>query len=215
MRRLFLWVCLLALAVLFAACQRDSTLMYQYTAMGQSKDGGIVTDEGLVFHIEEQTCPGQIDTMQRVHFTCDVLRKREDKSYDIRLTALAATLAKAPLLQSKIGENPDLGEDPIDLTKAWFSGEYLNLQFRIPSDGRQTVHRVNLVWNDTAPADTVRLRFYHDDQLEEPLKDTTAWLQGIVSFETKPFQPDPGRGSYVRLEWHTPEPKSTIGVIKN
>lgn len=213
MRTLRLILLFLLLPAVFA-CQRDYTLVYQHTAFGVVQDGSIVTDDGLVFHVDEQTCPGQIDTMNRVCFTCDVLRKREDKSFDIRLTALSAPLTKAPLLQSETGPDPALGEDPIDLTKAWFSGGYLNMQFRIPSDGRETVHRLNLLWNNTASKDTVRLRFYHDDQLEEPLKDTTSWLQGYVCFETAPFSPDHGKVLPVRLEWHTPSPTVTLGILK-
>ncbi len=211
MRRL--WTVLLLLAV--CACRQDNTLLYQVTALGQSQEGHIVTDEGLVFHIGEQTCPGQIDTMKRVYFTCDVLRQRADRSYDIRLTALQAPLTKAPLLQSETPSDTVLGEDPIDLSRAWFSGAYLNLQFRIPSDGRQTVHRLNLLWNDTAARDSIRLRFFHDDQLAEPLKDTTEWLQGLVCFDTAPFLPAPGTALPVRLEWHTGRPVSTIGYLKN
>lgn len=256
MRRLF-WV---ISALLLAACQRDDTLLYQMTALGMVQDGTIVTDEGLSFYIQEQTCEGRIDTMSRVYFTCDVLTQRPAKNaYDIRLTALKAPLTKAPLLQSELeaaaaeaglatfskapyhdafvagfgmaiqaGSLPPvkssgaadalklpLEDDPIDLTRAWFSGGYLNMIFRIPSDGRETVHRLNLVWNDTAPRDTIRLRFFHDDQRPEPLKDTTSWLQGIVCFQTAPFDPALGSALPVRLQWNPATPVATTGYLKN
>lgn len=198
--------CLL-LVVLLAACAREEYLVRGQQAAGDVSGADIVTDEGIRFRVLEQTCEGKLDTMSRVFITCDILRKNAGNSYDIRLTRLRQPLVKDARRVSSLEEGEVLSVDPVGIDNAWLGGGYLNMHFSVAMDPEHpTVHKINLLWDDTAPADTIRLTLCHDDQLPPAAADAVLTKgQGSACFPLSSFTPPGGEKLPVTLSWNDGE----------
>lgn len=129
--------------------ERDSTLVYGYTAIGNMKDGVFVSDYNQKFHILIKDCEGSLDTCNRVVVFCDILSQldQEGQEYNIRLRGFTSPLVSDPVPASKAGE---VGPDPIDMTQGWFSANYLNMYIRYTYDPKKkTEQKIALVYDDT------------------------------------------------------------------
>ena len=155
MKKIIRTFIILAAAASIAAvsCQKDDTLRYNNVTMGNVVDGSFISDQGNVFNVVEQTCPGRLDTMKRAILACDVLRETEGATgtYDVRLTKVTSVLDKEPVLLSGITDEDAKVTDPIHIEHIWHSGGYMNLQviIPIPYDTRNP-HMINLVLDDSA-----------------------------------------------------------------
>lgn len=108
------------------------------------------SDDGVVFNVVELACDRNYEKLTRVLIECDVLDTGNNdmestKSCDIKLTSYHEIEIK-PMV--KLAEPGDvvLGNDPAEIEYVWFSGKYLNIQYRytLVADSK-TKHDVNLV----------------------------------------------------------------------
>lgn len=159
-----IFILLLAASIGFVACQKDNTLHYGDITMGNVIDGKFISDQGITFNIQEQTCSGILDTLKRAIVTCDILSKTGQNEYNIRLNAFSNVLTKAPVDSLSVNDSTILVEDPIGVGKMWYAGGYLNMQIAIPFKPSSGIaHMVNLVLNnDQSSNDTYRFTLKHN-----------------------------------------------------
>ncbi|WP_176554874.1 NigD-like C-terminal domain-containing protein [Butyricimonas sp. Marseille-P3923] len=132
-------------------------------------------------------------------------------NYYIRLYRITDVLTKDPVKLSFIKENEEvrqdsIGNDPINVSEAWFGGKYLNVEFRIPvKSGSSTKHFINLVEDDVvAHNDTVYVTLRHNAYGEAPKDGDRAnhvWSRGMVSFDLTSIVPEGKQSVPVKLLW--------------
>ncbi len=158
-KMIFALVGLATLLVSANSCKKDTTIRYSNETMGNVVNGIYTTDQGNIFNIVEQGCPGKIDTMKRVYTVSDVIRKTaegEENEYDIRLHYIIEPLDKPMVIKSEATEEEleEIGDDPIDLVRGWFSGGYINIIFQTEFKKDSKVkHFINLVVDDSKTED--------------------------------------------------------------
>ena len=194
-----------------ASCQKDNTIKYDNTTMGNIVDGRFVSDQGNIFNVVEQSCQGQLDTMHRAIILCDILNKTAggaDNEYDIRLNGIGYVLTKEIVPSSTIEETDTLKvtEDPIRLEQAWISGGYLNLYVMFPvKTGSTTAHLINLVDVEDDKAEEYAFSLRHNAFGETLGEDNAALYQmggGYVSFPLSTYiQQDSAKVS-ITYKWH-------------
>lgn len=138
-----------AIAVSFAtSCSKDSTIQYDNATMGNITDGRFISDQGNIFNVVDQQCPGQLDTMNRAFIICDVLSRTANgasNEYDVRVNYIVSVLTKEIVPLSEINEDMET-EDPLRVEYSWVSGGYMNLFIIFPVKlGSNTAHLINLV----------------------------------------------------------------------
>jgi hypothetical protein len=116
--------------------------------MGNIVEGRFVSDQGNIFNVAEQTCVGDLPTMERAFVVCDVLHRTEggkDNEYDVRVNQIASVLTKDVVALNKTTADM-LIQDPVHIEYAWVSGGYVNLYILVPMKaGSTTKHLINLV----------------------------------------------------------------------
>lgn len=143
-----IFIAALAAATLIASCQKDDTLQYNNSTMGNIVDGRFISDQGNIFNIVDQTCAGELPSMERAFVVCDVLNRTEggkDNEYDVRMNYIESVLAKDVVFHENTTEEM-LVQDPVHIEYAWVSGGYVNLYIIFPiKSGSTTKHLINLV----------------------------------------------------------------------
>lgn len=144
---LFFMIAIMAISF-NTSCQKDSTIMYNNTTMGNIVDGRFISDQGNTFNVVEQTCVGRLDTLKRAFILCDVLNRTEggsDNEYDVRVNQIASVLTKEVVYSTDATEEMNV-KDPIHVEYAWISGGYINLYIMFPiKEGSTGKHLINLV----------------------------------------------------------------------
>ena len=162
---------IIAATLLSVSCLKNETILYREVTMAQvTGPAKLVTDIGLTYNITEN--PNKIDLtdLSRVIISCNVLKKTGEREYNIELLDLAAPLNKDAVLTSTLTKPDDgLGSDPVRLSAVWVSGGYLNMAIGLLILDEEKEHKVNLEFDDTAPADTLRLTLRHDDGMPDEL----------------------------------------------
>lgn len=103
--------------------------------------------------------------------------------YNVRLLQLQSILTK-DIITLTDDNATEIGNDRINATKLWISGDYLNIEYQFfHSDNEEKKHLLNLVINETSEASApeeeyIKLEFRHNAYNDEQRK--TGW--GIVSF---------------------------------
>jgi len=196
----------LAACAVLSACSKDSVIYYGDVAMGHVVAGSVVTDTGLTYDVVEQTCEGDLSRMDRVMTVCDILRKTAENRFDVRLTRLIQPLVKDPVAPGQIPDE-ELGDDPIQINTAWFSGGYINLGLGlyVLSDS-ETRHVLNLEAGLNETSDTLCLRLHHNAHGEyygAPGIDTNqlVYAGSYVCFPTKGLLPEGMDSIPVKLIW--------------
>lgn len=125
----------LALSALVAgftlSCSKDDTILYGDLSMVNIQNGVITSDEGMTFSVAERLCDDRYESASRVFFYSDILSKRDDGVFSIRLREYYPVLTKNILPREK-AESATIGDDPISLITAWTSGDYLNMRLLVP-----------------------------------------------------------------------------------
>ncbi|KIO44247.1 MULTISPECIES: NigD1/NigD2 family lipoprotein [Sanguibacteroides] len=131
--------------------------------------------------------------------------------YYIRLYDIDDVLCKVPVKESFIKENEavrndSIGNDPINITEAWFGGKYLNVEFKIPvKKGSSEKHFINLVQDDMGlHNDSVYITLRHNAYGEKPdaqNTDSYVWSYGRVSFDLTSIVPEGYNKVPVKLIW--------------
>ncbi len=137
------------MGLLAASCAKeDNTLRYSNPTMGNIVDGVFTSDQGNIFNVVEQTCPGKLDTMKRAFIICDVLGSTAEKEneYDVRVNYIANVLTKEAVAKADIENIETYMNDPIVLSNLWISGGYINMYLMVPvkRTGGKT-HEINLI----------------------------------------------------------------------
>jgi hypothetical protein len=219
----------------FAACDDDDE--YYYVGGGSSWisygnlekiDNGtrskfaIRRDDGSRLIVSEGVAINSSEAEEglRVFANYSILGSERDETglegnmnYYIRLYRATEVLTKDPVKLSFIKENEEvrqdsIGDDPINVSEAWFGGKYLNVEFRIPvKSGSSTKHFINLVEDDVVVHhDTVYVTLRHNAYGEAPKEGdrgtgSHVWSRGRVSFDLTSIVPEGQKSVPVKLIW--------------
>lgn len=133
----------------FTSCQKDDTILYYSTSIGNIIDGKFISDQGNILNLTNVSVEKEFEGIKRAMINCDMVQQADDnvKEYDVRLLNWTSVLVKDSITpdQAVAGENSV--QDPVIIKDAWCSGGYLNLkiQFYKPY-GSTKSHLVNLVY---------------------------------------------------------------------
>lgn len=173
-----------------ASCTKDDTIRYNNATMGNVVNGKFTSDQGNLFNVVDQTCPGKLDTMKRAFVICDILKNTEgtENQYDVRLNYLAPVLTKNAILSSSITEGNELANDPILLQTYWVSGGYLNIYLAVPVSADSKVkHSINFVYEEKDSSDgTYTFSLRHDSNGEELNKNEESNITFAYAYASVP-----------------------------
>lgn len=216
MKTLLKALCVLAATAFISSCIQDDTILYSDLRMvnveGPSK---LITDEGLVYNIVENSVSAIPDTLKRIMILCDVLNESgtTEDEYDIRLLNFARVLTKDAVLKSAADEEA-LGSDAIVPAQLWTGGKYINAAIQFTTvTGSKTYHTVNLVFDDTRNnPDTLFFSLRHNahgesfenEEIDPSLLTTSS---DYVSFPIADYIPAGKEKMVVKLEcdWYKSE----------
>lgn len=181
--------CITVLAA--ASCTKDETLRYNNATMGNVINGTFTSDQGNIFTIVDQTCPGKLDTMKRAFVICDVLSQKagSKNEYEVRMNYISPVLTKNAILTSGITEGQELVNDPIILQSYWVSGGYLNIYFAVPVVADSKIrHSINFEYDDTATTEdgTYTISIRHDGTGEEFNESNEGKIQLAYAYASVP-----------------------------
>lgn len=212
----FIYLAAALAASLQISCQKDDTLQYYNSTMGNIVDGVFISDLGNKFNVVEQKCDGDLSTMKRAFVVCDVLRKTvggEENEYDVRLTQISSVLTKDVVLNTEVTEDMKV-QDPIYIDHAWIAGGYINMSIVFPvKSGSETSHLINLVHegNIIDPATeeeipgTYRFSLRHNsynDKITPPQVIDYVYVGGFVSFPLSSFITEKEAEFSIEWPWH-------------
>lgn len=221
-------------ALIFAACNKDDTFLYNYSSIGDVQGNTIVSDNGVVYNVTASSAQEAYENQARVAFLCNVLKKISDTEFDIELLSWTRVLVKDYLNSSEITDQNAVGNDPIFLQEAWYSGKYLNIKFSYTmKKDSETIHYINLVLNNDKSSDTglcFHLRHNGSGESFGPGSDISltesALVSGYVSFPINAAIPSGASSVELEIGWdwlvyddmtqtYLPEtePHSTTGQI--
>lgn len=166
MKRILTYAVAVTLAAVSAiSCSKekyDFPIAFAIQTTGSVSGDTFTEDNGTVYSITEVLKGVEVSDMDRALACFDILKKTGDKSYSIRLLSLYKPLCKDKLDLSKASEE-ELAYDPVMLEEGWISGGYINLRFLLSHiKDSETLHLINLVYDDTQPADTLRFTLRHN-----------------------------------------------------
>lgn len=177
------------LAIAATSCKKDDTIRYNNATMGNVVNGIFTSDQGNIFNIVEQTCPGKLDTMKRAFVICDVLSEKAgtENEYEVRLNYISSVLTKDAIFTSSLTK--EMVNDPIVLQSYWVSGGYLNIYFAISvvSDSK-IVHYINFEYEDNASEaeGTYTFHIRHDGTGEVFNESNQAKIQLAYAYASVP-----------------------------
>lgn len=143
----------------------------------------------------------KIEDGQRVYVHFDILKEEvEGYDYHIEIRGIVEVLTKDVIVMTDETSN-NIGDDPINITGAWFGDGYLNVEFVfMGTSSPEERHMVNLVHNNTTGANDenteegfINLEFRHNAYEDQPLER----LRGIVAFKG-PFGDEEDKGLIIR-----------------
>ena len=178
--------CLTALAA--ASCTKDNTIRYNNATMGNIVNGTFTSDQGNIFTIVDQTCPGKLDTMKRAFVICDILTQKTgtENEYEVRMNYISPVLTKDAIFTSSISQ--ELANDPIILQSYWVSGGYINIYFAVPVVADSKIkHYINFEYDDTASKEgTYTFHIRHDSNGEEFNESNESKIQLAYAYSSVP-----------------------------
>lgn len=202
------WVALAALSammLLFASCSDDEKVMIQRPVSSSSlsfgvvSDGQIETDLGNCLIPDESSVEHNLTEGERVFVRSTILEKEDARTFRVRIDKYYQLLTKEYVHSSTVTEE-ELGDNPVNVEKAWFGGGYLNMHIALkhnPSSG--ATHSINLVYDDLASsADTARFMLCHNANGDTE-HTTTGYAN--ASFPLEELLADGQQRIYVELEW--------------
>ena len=164
-------VCAAALSAV--SCTKDTTIRYNNATMGNVVNGIFTSDQGNIFTIVDQTCPGKLDTMKRAFVICDILSQMNgtEKEYEVRMNYISPVITNEAIYTSSLTK--EMVNDPIVLHDYWVSGGYLNIYFSVPVVSDSNVnHYINFEYDDTTQADGTYTIFIRHDGTGEVFNES-------------------------------------------
>lgn len=208
------------LAVLcLAACKKDDTILYQYSAFGDVAGTSFIADNGITFHITKLSGADGYNAHERVLFICNVLKKVSDSEYNIELLDWNRVVRKDYVKSGEVTDDASLGNAPVYLTNAWISGEYLNLAVALTFiRDSETKHIVNLVLDEASSDDkTLCFVLRHNSNGESVGDGSSLTFDDVVigrAYYSFPIQNLIPRGGSKEIkiiwEWHTTDEKGNL-----
>lgn len=201
--KLFAVIAILFLAV---SCMKDETILYQELTMATvSSATQLKTDVGLTYNIVKQDFDGILETGSRVLALCNVLKRTDLNEYDIELVNYVTPLKKDAVLTSSLTKPDDgLGNDPVGVSAAWVSGGYLNLGIVVLILDEEKDHVINLEFDDTAPADTLRFTVRHEDGVSDDMNvisSESVMAGAYATFPIAKLLPEGVSSLPIKLTW--------------
>ena len=211
-------ISLLALLQLSCAKQMDAfenaaSMPEIYNGFGEisriDTDYFVITrDDNALLRVIEYNGNQEITVGKRVYFKYTIVSENDTQSnapsdgtpsapeYDIRLIVFnplhtAPIIRKSFLLENDPFRSDSLGDDPIRVLTAAFSGKYINIGFEIFRYSEGAEHIVNLVWDDTREvSDSVYLELRHN-AMGETLSGQNSFVSdtGLASFRIADLVP--------------------------
>lgn len=208
-------------ALCFAACKKDDTILYQYSAFGDVSLSGtyLVGDNGISFHITKVSGTDSYMAQERVLFVCNVLKKVSDSEYNIELLDWNRVVRKDYVKSSEVTDDEALGNAPVYLTNAWVSGQYLNMAVAITFvQNSEAKHIVNLVLDEASSDDkTLCFVLRHNSNGESVgagsslTFDDVALGRAYYSFPIQDLIPLGGSKEIkITWEWHLTDEKGML-----
>lgn len=233
MKRNVLSVCLgLLSAFLFFSCNDDDKDIYVSYGVIQNLTSAneyeVLTDYGNTLVVTKSHTNQTLENDKRVLVNYEILSDKDQSKqvYEVRVNGFYSLLSKPMLHESFIQEDEEarrdsIGNDPFNRIKAWFGGEFINIDFEVyyaPHSSKK--HMINLVYDDTrASADTVYLTLYHNAYGEVPGKGWSL-VSGVgrSSFKITDILSDATVDVPVKLTWwqyerYTNRPSERSGVL--
>ncbi len=222
----FAWLTFLAVGTAAVSCDKaegyGNDIIYngfgEISLIEPSGYFEIMRDDGMLLRVLEYggTCTPELG--ERVFFKYNILpgagdyvsrySTDEHPALDIKVIVFN-NLYSAPVVRKSYleedGQRADsIGDDPIRIITASFSGNYINIGFEYFHVPNGTPHRINLVWDDTRPqSNSVYIELRHNamgetDSAEMPLVSDT----GLASFRLTDLIPAGADHIDIRLRYN-------------
>ena len=203
-----LGMALLAVASLpsvLSSCSDDEKKVYvcsphtESVSMGIADGGNIITDKGNVLVPDKSSVGHDLTDGERVFVNCNILERENENTYRVRINRYYQLLAKN-IVRSSETDDEELGDDPVEVRKAWFGGGYLNVSLGLEyNPSSNTSHLLNVVYDDVkSTSDSVFLTLRHN-----AFADTVRTRMGTAtaSFNMEDIMAGKDSKVYVRLRW--------------
>ena len=195
---------LAVLALSAVSCVLNNPI-YKDTTMAEVINAtSVKTDAGLTYNIVDQFCEGTLESGKRVLVVCNVMKKTSNIDFDVELVYFTEPLNKESVRASSIIQS--LGDDPIFINNLWVAGGYLNMRFTVQELEDGATHYINLAWDDTAPADTLRFTLLHDDGIDgihipDEDDDSVSYGNAFATFPIEALVPAELSEMPVKVSW--------------
>ena len=205
---------LLAALCIFS-CSKDDAIMRYYDSWGDiGYANTIYSDNGFTFKIVKYKNEDAriAEGMDRVRFSCKILKKISQTEYEVELLDWNRVLKKNYVSSTSLkGQDDALGHDAIAINSAWISGGYLNLNLSLTfTSGSETVHIINLLYDvDSSDQETLRFQLRHNGFGESYGENGVTSAKDVVlsyallSVPITDFVPSEGsRNIEIGWDWH-------------
>ena len=165
MKKLLKTICIFLSAVLLTACGKEDyvypNLITEMTCLKTDGNGigtQIVTDQGIVWHLQKDNRPDSLtaDSTYRVVSRLAPLNESEAQAY-----AFWKVIAPLPKPEK---ESETIHADPVSIQSMWRSGDYLNMVLRIKVKDQE--HELSFIENgitaNTDGTQTLMLTLFHN-----------------------------------------------------
>lgn len=207
------------LALLHVSCAKQADALENAASMPEIYNGfgeisrvtddhfEIIRDDNALLRVVEYSGSQEITVGKRVYFKYNIISENDTRStlssaappapqYDIRIIVFNP-IHTAPIIRKSflLGDDPfrsdSLGDDPIRILTAAFSGKYINIGFEYFRYSEGAEHIVNLVWDDTqSGSDSVYLELRHN-AMGEIMSGQSSFVSdtGLASFRISDLVP--------------------------
>ena len=198
----------------FTSCQKDDTILYYSTSIGNITDGKFISDQGNILNLTNVAIEKEFEGVKRAMINCDMVQQADDniKEYDVRLLNWTSVLVKDAILPEQAVAGDNSVQDPVVIKDAWCSGGYLNLLIQFfKSYGSTQSHLVNLVYEGNENGE-YRFNFRHNSFGETYYLTLNA--SAYVSFPiTKIIKEEKARITIGWKSWHIMPDGSIINSV--
>ena len=178
----------------------------EISRVGNDGSFDITRDDNALLRVVEYSGNQEIAVGKRVYFKYTILSENYTQ-YDIRIIVFnpiysVPIVRRSFLLADDPFRNDSIGNDPIRVVTAAFSGKYINIGFEYFRHSENLDHVINLVWDDTRPAtDSVYLELRHN-AMGEHLSGMQQLVSetGLASFRIADLVPEGADSIDIKLK---------------
>lgn len=127
--------CMASVIVFMSSCSDDDNNVIYRSAKCASlglvdNSGNIQTDMGNTLILDERSSKYEFNEGERIFLNGHILEKKDENTFRIHIIQYKQLLTKDFIHSSDISEE-SLGNDPVNVEKAWFGGGYLNMRIAL------------------------------------------------------------------------------------